>query len=140
MAMSNRELQEAALEEAKKLNKSIIDLGDDTKALTKYGHRNRLLIRLLTVSFIFDLILSMALSIVVLRANDTANKASNTATQLQTTKSSQYETCLSSNKARATNIGLWNSVFDTIGEARLPEIPELRRQVEASFAQRDCTP
>lgn len=140
MATPSKELQEAALAEAIKLNKSIVDLSNDTKALAKEGHRNRILIRLLILSFVFVLLLSLTLTVVVVRANETARKANDTAEQLQVTKSSQYETCLSSNRARATNVGLWNSVFDTIGETRLPEIPELRRQVEASFAQRECTP
>lgn len=138
MEMSNKELQEKAIEEAAKLNHSISSLSKDTKELASYGHRSRTLIRLLVVSFIFDLFLSVIIGVVVVKANDTAGKAQDTASQLHITQVAQSETCQASNKARATNVALWNNVFDTIGEARLPEIPELRRQVAESFAQREC--
>lgn len=138
MAMSNRELQEAALEEAKKLNKSISDLSKDTKELSTYGHRNRFLIRFLIYSVVFELIIGVIFGFAMVKANKTTSKANNTAEKVQDTRVTQYDNCLSSNRTRLTQIALWNNIFDTIGENRLPEIPELRHQVEVAFAQREC--
>lgn len=138
MGMSSKELQEAALEEAKKLNKSISDLSTDTKALTAYGHHNRYLIKWAFVSFVFNFIVCVVLACVLFKLNDAENKVEVTSSQLHVDKVAQYESCLSSNKARATQVSLWNNVFDTIGEARLPEIPDLRHQVGDSFVQREC--
>jgi hypothetical protein len=113
----------------------------DTVELRSYGRQNRHLIKVVAVSVVLDVLLSLGLAYAVHRADQASAAASRAA-------STQVVTCRSSNAARAVQTDLWNYVLaafppplaETEAERTQREITttKFKAYVANAFAQRDC--
>jgi hypothetical protein len=104
--------------------------------LVRYGHRNRVLIRILGAILMFDVLLSMGLGLVAFRADQAARQANSTQQQ-------QRAACIAGNEARTGNRQLWHHVLDLPPSA--PRTPAQQQQadefsmyVDQLFAPRSC--
>lgn len=123
--------QAEAIAAATELSRNIKCLSDDTVKLRTTGKRQRRLIRILAVSVALDFLLSFCIAFVAYVSLSARSDAG-------VSRVAQYETCLSANRTRAVQFNLWNTVFDTIGEDRLPEVTELKVLVAQTFSPRSC--
>jgi hypothetical protein len=103
--------------------------------LSRYGQRNRHLIRITIISLVLDLILTAALAIVAVQANHASGAASAVA-------QSDRNLCLSGNVSRAQQVSLWNYVL-TISQRPVSadereRVAEFRTHLHKLFAPRDC--
>jgi len=108
----------------------------DVENLMRASKRSLLLIRVLFVSVVFDVLLSVALGLVAIRADTAANQANSVQRR-------QVATCLAANEARAAQIALWTYILDLPSTApNTPEqqqrIKQFRAFVATTFAPRKC--
>jgi hypothetical protein len=114
-----------------------ISLSSDVDALTRYGHRNRTLIKWVAASLALDMVLSVALGYVAIRAQQVANQADSIA-------QSQYNSCLAGNEYRKGQLQLWHYVLDlnstssNMTELQKQQAGQFRRYVDQQFALRPC--
>jgi hypothetical protein len=115
------------------MTEEVSGLRSETKHLSKLGAKNRMLIKVLGASVVFDVLLSLGLVYAV----DRVNKAN----------SAQLATCRAGNVARAVQSDLWNFVL-TIppAESMTPEevvrraenVAKFKVYIGTAFAQRNC--
>lgn len=119
------------------LQKDMEDLGDEIRDLKKANAQSRRLIRMLAVSLVFDVCLSIGLGLVAWRSNHSADQA----------RKATIAACESGNAVRKAEVQLWDYVL-TFPPSR-PETPQektTREQqtkkfqdyVHMTFAQRNC--
>jgi hypothetical protein len=103
--------------------------------LSRYGQRNRHLIRVTFVSLVLDLLLTAALTVVAVQANHADGAASAVA-------QSSRNLCLSGNVSRAQQVSLWNYVLtipqQPASAAERTRIAEFKAHLHKLFAPRDC--
>lgn len=133
------EPQNPAIAAAARLQESVVDLKDEIGGLRAYGRRNRRLIVGLGISLALDILLTVAVVIVAVTANNAGDAAS-------ANRQSQIDTCTSSNQTRAASRNLWNYVLDAAANdpetqtaARKQQLAQFRTYMETAYAQRDCT-
>jgi hypothetical protein len=116
-------------------------LRTDTQELRSYGTRNRRLIRIVAVSLIFDVLLSLGLGFAVHHAQEASDRAGRAA-------SATVVTCRSSNEARAVQTDLWDYIFTQFAQSidqspaesaeRAVNIAKFKAYIATAFAQKDC--
>lgn len=108
----------------------MIALAREMKALSSYGRRNRRLIRLLTVSVVMDVVLSLGLAYVFVRSNANSNKL--------------RDQCITRNEARANNVKLWDHILEITPDSADPVAHQRRVDFKAfidkTFEQTPCGP
>jgi hypothetical protein len=122
------------------MTEAVRDLGSEVRILRGYGTRNRLLIKIVSVSVAFDVLLSIGLAYgfrTADRASREASKASSTA----------VVNCRAGNVTRDIQKKLWDQVLsfpppanetDTDRVERLMRTAQFRDYINTAFAQRDC--
>lgn len=106
-----------------------------------YGAHNRKLIRLVAVSVVFDIGLSLGLGAIAVQSRHASDKATRASSTL-------VVNCLSGNESRKIQADLWNTVLQFPAPAA--ETPAAKTQREATtakfkeyiataFAPRDCS-
>lgn len=133
----------AAIAAADRLTNSVSDLGTEMKELRNYGRRNRLLIRALVASMVFDAVLSIGLGWIGVTAHNASNKAVAATAASKVNANNQRQSCLNGNDSRAVQLELWTYIFTLpAGQGQTPEqverIAEFRKYINTVFAQRDC--
>jgi hypothetical protein len=108
------------------------------EALTQSGRHQRIMLRVLTVSLVLDIVLSVGLGFVAFQAQRLAAEATSLRQQ-------QRATCLAGNEARAGQITLWHHVLSDF-PATAPRTEEQAQQahqfalyVENLFKPRNCS-
>lgn len=105
-------------------------------ALEQASRRSRRMIHLLAFSLAFDILLSIGLGVLALRANQLAIEANSIEERARST-------CLSSNEARAGQMQLWHHVLDLPPTAprtaaQQQQADQFGRYVDNLFAPRKC--
>lgn len=113
--------------------------------LIRYGHRSRTLIRILTASLVFDIVLTAGLGLAYHRATTAAEDASATAAVASAlsaaNKESILDSCLSGNVVRANDILIWTDFLSTPAAIKVHGTPaqdSTLRLVRKTFAPRNC--
>jgi hypothetical protein len=110
-------------------------LAERDAQLSRYGQRNRHLIRITIVSLALDLLLTAALTIVAVQANRASGAASAVA-------QSSRNLCLSGNVARAQQVSLWNYVLTIshppASSVERERVAGFKAHLQKLFAPRDC--
>lgn len=127
-------LDERNAELEKKLEVNPID--EQIATLTAADSRRRGQVRLLAISLVLDLLLTIGFGFVTVRTNRLANQAENN-------RDSILRNCITANESRANNKKLWDYLFvQTASNPRTPQqaeaIAEFRDFVNETFAPRDC--
>lgn len=129
---------DATLAAAERLSTSMDGLREDIGTLRSYGKRNRHFIWTLAVSLVLDVVLSVAVAVIAVQANQAASAADRN-------RDTQRVTCESANESRAANRSLWGAILDASNQANPNATPAQRNQVEGLrwfvnqvFAPRDC--
>lgn len=113
------------------------DLTTAVNGLRQAVARSQLFIRLITVSLIFDVTLSIILGIVAYNANSASQAASNASSAL-------VVNCRASNQARNTLKTTIDYLFSVPSQtprtpAQQQEINQIKATVDARLAQTDCS-
>lgn len=108
----------------------------DVQAIIRYGHRTRLLLRWLAVSLAFDLVLSLGLGYVAIRAQQLAEQANSIQDRARAG-------CLSGNEFRKTQLQIWHYILDLPptsprSAAQEAQQAQFRAYVDGQFALRKC--
>lgn len=104
--------------------------------LRRMGHRNRTLIRLLSVLIVLNILLTAGLAVSAVRSTQALNQAVTTQAQLRAL-------CLSGNESRTAQAQLWDYVLQLPPiSPRTPEqqleVDAIRAYVHQLFALRKC--
>lgn len=137
MSENEDDIQQQAIDAANDLASSMVRLSRSIDEQKLYGRRNRLLIRILIAVTTFTVVLLILLGVVTVKAFDASDDAKEASSQATVSKEANYQTCISSNVARALQVDLWDTVLDTLGD-RLPESGQFRTKVHTDFVQREC--
>lgn len=112
---------------------------ESIRILVKDANRRKRQLRLLTISVVFDIVLSLALTYGWQLNHNLAIKA-------ETNRSAILRGCEVSNEARAKNKQLWAYILElptADGQPRTPEqqkrVDDFRRFINDTFAPRDCS-
>lgn len=131
--------------DAATLTASVNGLAAAFKDLHKRSRHNLFLIRMLTVSVVLDVVLSVGLGLVAFNAHDASVKASNATSVASQTRQSQFAVCTAGNAARAGQIELWHYVLTLIDVGNSVQTPAqqaylmaFREYIDDLFASRDC--
>lgn len=98
-----------------------IAVSDEIEALIKVSRRSQRMLRWLAVSLVFDVLLSIALGIVAIRAQQAADLANSA-------QSHAYQACLSANEGRIGQVNLWTYLLHL--PTVPPRTPEQQQQVD----------
>jgi hypothetical protein len=120
------------------LNQKMVDSPPEEaiKILVKDANRRKRQLRLLTISVIFDIVLSLALAYGWQQNHSLAIKA-------ETNKNAIIHNCETSNDSRKKNHVLWDYILALPPAQPLTSDQQLQRDnfskfVDQTFAQRDC--
>jgi hypothetical protein len=135
---------DATLEAADRLERSMSALTAEMQSLGAYGKRNRHLIVGLAISLVLDLALSVVVWMVAAQAREASDRAAEASSAASLNRQAQVVTCESGNEARAAQVRLWSTVLDLSAQVS-PQTPEraraadeFRAYVVRTFAPRDC--
>lgn len=130
--------REATLAAAARLEQAMGNLTDQIHALRTYSQRSRRLIWGLVVSLLLDVLLSVAVAVIAVQANE----ATSTANQNRQT---QIATCEAGNQSRALQLQLWTYVLDLSAQSprdypgKDQQLAQFRDYIARTFAPRDCS-
>lgn len=131
------ELTRAANELVGEMRRLNVDSGQQLVTLTRRSSRDRKMIYTLAASLALDLLLTVAIFLVAVRADNASNRADQVHAQ-------QVATCQNSNEARRVQVQLWDYILSL--PAPRPRTDEQERQllqfrayVHRVFAPRDCS-
>lgn len=123
----------------KELDKKLgnIDLNKAVSTLINDAKRSKRRVRLLAISLLFDLLLTLGLGVVSVKTH-------NAAVQAETNKAALLRSCQTTNEARANNAVLWDYLLALQPEKPLtPNEIKFRTEFTAlkvkTFAPRDCS-
>ena len=115
------------------LGQVVGDLRHEIGMLDTYGHQNRKLIRMMAVSVVLDILLSIGLAYGLNEGRRTADQAKTVAITLAQT---QYNGCMFGNQSRADEKGVWDRLFVLVTATPDPkQTPEQRAAGLAAVAQ-----
>jgi hypothetical protein len=131
-----------ALQAAKGLTGALTDMTDQLKKVADYGQESRKMIWALAVSLTLDLILTIVVAFFAIEAHDADTSATAARQIAAVAQHDNLNLCLSSNVARAQQVGLWDYLFNLAGPARTAEgaklDAEFKHHLQVVFAPRDC--
>ena len=141
--MTGQHPDRETLDTAKDLTGALNDVAAEVRRLRTYGRRNRWFI-------VFDIVLTVALAVstfIAIGASQSARDAQASAAAARAAVSlAQQDSrnlCLSSNVARAQQIGLWDYLFTIAGKPGTAQAAKLdaefKHHLAVVFAPRDCS-
>lgn len=106
------------------------------KTLLEADRRNRLRIRILTVSIILDIVLTVGVTVLSYHTNQLTHLA-------QSNREAVIANCETANESRANNKQLWDFAFalpttQTPTPEQQANLEKFKAKVNQTFAQRDC--
>lgn len=117
------------------LIESTDSLRGEVHDLKAYGRRNRRLIRIVTLSVIFDVLLSFGLGYATWRASRASDQAARASSALTVN-------CLAGNESRKIQTDLWNTVLAFPQPNPTPEqeaqTQKFKDYIATAFVIRDC--
>jgi hypothetical protein len=118
-------------------------LAGDVGDLETYGKTNRRFIKLLALTALFDIVLSLGLGGVAWKAVDATHSAQSAKAASVTNAANAHQTCLSNNDARAQVLAGWTKVFHLFSTPRTTvsgraTITSLQQYFDHLYAPRDC--
>lgn len=132
-------------EAADELGRNVTDLNASVRDLASYGRRNRQLIYWTAAGLLVDLIVSVALILVAVQANNASHRATEATSAAAQNRQNAKVTCESGNQARLAQIQLWTYVLDLSAQSNPNPTPEQRKRIadfrtyiNQVFAPRDC--
>ncbi len=133
----------ALLAQCHTIETKLVELSAHIVNLTAYGRRNRRLIRLLAVSLVLDVVLSLGLGWVAFNAKEASDSARRATTAAALVATDAHATCLTSNEARAVQHDLWKYVLNVPPSRPLTatesgQRAQFRTYIDATLAPRDC--
>lgn len=114
----------------------------EIKALARHITRTRRMVRLLAISVVVDVVLSVVVGVVAFKAEQATNDANQA-------RRAVVASCVSGNAARAVQRDLWGFILSlpppptlTPAEAasRAAQTSQLKAYIATNLAARDCTP
>lgn len=137
------DLQDVAIEQASKLQATMrdlaaqmIELAKEMKSLSQYGRRNRRLIRLLTVSVVFDLVLSVGLGVAFWRTQQNSDRTDQI---LEARKEGRAATCSAFDGLVGALVGAGEAPVDeTERAARQARVDSFVADFEGRLAPLGC--
>jgi hypothetical protein len=130
-------LTEAANELVEQIHRLNVDSGQQLVTLARRASSNRRMIYALAASLALDVMLTVALLLVGIRATNAGNRADQVHAQ-------QIGTCQSSNDARAAQVQLWDYILSLPSprprtNEQQRQLDQFRAYVNTVFAPRDCS-
>lgn len=126
---------------ASSMTQAIKSLSEEIGGVKIYSQQTRRLARVLIVSVIFDILLSVGLYLGFRKADDASSKATKAS-------SKQIVACTAANASNDIQTKLWNIVLNfpaPVGETqeakeqRLEQTSQFKQYIQTAFAQKDCT-
>jgi hypothetical protein len=131
--------------QADELSANVNTLNASVVELTRYGRRNRFLIRWNIAGLALQLILLIAVALIAIQSSNASEDAKEATSASAQNRQNARATCESGNEARALQVQLWNYVLDlssnrpnmTVGQRQ--QIAQFRLYLARTFAPRDCS-
>lgn len=134
---------EEVFEKIESFEQSSKGLIESIAELLRDGKRNRFFIRLLALSLVFDIGLSLGLGFVAYKARDASQKAARATTQVALAKSLTKLNCDSANDTRAAARHVWAFILTEEGKgsvtkAEKDQVAGLKKTILVAYAPHIC--